>query len=348
MADVGVPMEQSASSATPGTKRMNAMVYTHHGTPDVLHLQEIAIPIPKDDEVLIRVHATSVNSGDWELLRGTPSLFTLGGRLKPRFKILGADVAGRVEAVGSAATQFKPGDEVFGDVFESGCGGFAEYVCARETALVSKPASMTFEQAAALPQAGTLALQGLRDRGHVQSGQKVLVNGAGGGMGTFAVQLAKSFGAEVTGVDSTGKLDMMSSIGADHVIDYTHENFTQTGQRYDLILDAVAKRSISSYKRALLPEGVFVMVGGSMALLFKVLLLGPLISMAGRKKIRVLWWKPKSSDLIALRELFEAGKIVPVIDRCYPLVELAKALQRIGDGNAQGKIVITMKDENKT
>lgn len=240
---------------------MKAVVYTKYGPPDVLELKEIEKPIPKDDEVLIKVHGASVNSWDWDLLRGTPFLNRLFfGLLKPKYKILGADIAGRVEVVGRNVKQFLPGDEVFGDLCECGWGGFAEYVCARENALALKPASMTFEEVAAVPQAAVMALQGLRDQGQIQPGQKVLINGAGGGVGTFAVQIAKSFGAEVTGVDSTSKLDMMRSIGADQVIDYTQEDFTQNGQRYDLILDAAAYRSIFDYKRALSPKGIFVVV----------------------------------------------------------------------------------------
>jgi len=253
---------------------VKAIVYTKYGPPDVLELKEVEKPTPKDNEVLIKVHAASVNSWDWDLLRGTPFLNRLGGLLKPKYKILGADIAGRVEAVGRNVKRFQPGDEVFGDLSECGWGGFAEYVCARENALALKPASMTFEEVAAVPQAAVMALQGLRDKGQIQPGQKVLINGAGGGVGTFAVQIAKSFGAEVTGVDSTRKLDMMRSIGADQVIDYTREDFTKSGQRYDLILDVVAYRSIFDYKRALSPKGIYVFVGGSMAAAFQAVFLG--------------------------------------------------------------------------
>ena len=317
-------------------------MYTKYGPPDVLQLKEVEKPAPRDDEVLIKVHAASVNSWDWDLLRGTPFLARLGGLLKPKYKILGADIAGRIEAVGRNAKQFQPGDEVFGDI--SGCswGGFAEYVCARENALALKPASMTFEEAAAVPQAAVLALQGLRDKGQIQSGQKVLINGAGGGVGTFAVQIAKSFGAEVTGVDSTGKLDMLRSIGADQVIDYTQEDFTKSGQCYDLILDVVAYRSIFDYKRALSPRGIYVFVGGSMAAFFQVVFLGPWISMTGSKKMGILMHKPNTSDLDFMKELFEAGKVVPVLDRRYPLSEVPEALRYLGEGHARGKVVITV------
>ncbi len=320
---------------------MKAIIYTKYGLPDVLELKEVEKPVPKDNEVLVKVHAASINDWDWGLLRGKPFMNRLiFGLLKPKDKILGGDIAGRVEAVGRNVKQFQPGDEVFGDLSASGFGAFAEYVCARENALVLKSASMTFEEAAAYPQAGVLALQGLRDK--IQKGQKVLINGAGGGAGTFAVQLAKSFGAEVTGVDSTRKLDIMRSIGADHVIDYTKEDFTKNGQCYDLILDFAAYHSIFDYKRALNPKGIYAMVGGSMARMFQLVFLGPLISMTG-KKMGVLLHKA-NKDLVFMKELFEAGKVVPVIDRRYPLGEVAEALRYFGEGQARGKVVITMKE----
>ena len=320
---------------------MKAIIYTKYGLPDVLELKEVEKPVPKDNEVLVKVHAASINDWDWGLLRGKPFMNRLiFGLLKPKDKILGGDIAGRVEAVGRNVKQFQPGDEVFGDLSASGFGAFAEYVCARENALVLKSASMTFEEAAAYPQAGVLALQGLRDK--IQKGQKVLINGAGGGAGTFAVQLAKSFGAEVTGVDSTRKLDIMRSIGADHVIDYTKEDFTKNGQCYDLILDFAAYHSIFDYKRALNPKGIYAMVGGSMARMFQLVFLGPLISMTG-KKMGVLLHKA-NKDLVFMKELFEAGKVVPVIDRRYPLGEVAEALRYFGEGQARGKVVITMEE----
>jgi len=269
---------------------MKAIVYSRYGPPDVLELKEIARPTPKENEVLVKVLAASVNSWDWDLLRGTPFANRLMfGIVKPKIGILGCDIAGQVEAVGRNVKQFQPGDEVFGDISGCGWGGFAEYVCARENVLALKLASMTFEEAAAVPQAAVLALQGLRDKGKIQPGQKVLINGAGGGAGTFGVQIAKSFGAEVTGVDSASKLDMLRSIGADHVIDYTQEDFTKNGQVYDLILDVVTHRSIFDYKRALSPMGIYVMLGGgSWARVFQTMFLGPLISMTGSKKMGLL------------------------------------------------------------
>ncbi|MCH7574931.1 MAG: NAD(P)-dependent alcohol dehydrogenase [Candidatus Marinimicrobia bacterium] len=329
---------------------MKAIVYTKYGSPDVLQLREVAKPDPKDNEVLIKVHAASVNSWDWDLLRGTPFLVRLVsfGLLKPKYETPGADISGRVEAVGRNAKQFQPGDEVFGDLSGSGWGGFAEYVCAPENLLALKPSGITFEEAAAVPQAALLALQGLRDKGQIQPGQKVLINGAGGGVGTFAVQIAKSYGAEVTGVDSMGKLEMLRSIGADHVIDYTQEDFTQNGQRYDLILDVMAHHSMFDYKRALSPRGIYVMVGGATAQIFQVLLLGPWFSLTGSKKLGALALKPNPSDLELMMEYIEAGKVVPVIDRRYRLSEVAEAFRYFGEGHAQGKVVITMDHNDKT
>jgi len=321
---------------------MKAIVCTKYGSPDVLQLKEVAKPAPKNNEVMVKVHAASLNAADVETLRGV-FWVRIGGPLKPMYKILGSDIAGRVEAVGRNVKQFQPGDEVFGDLSVCGFGAFAEYVSVPENALALKPASMTFEEVATLPQAAVLTLQGLRDKRQVQPGQKVLINGAGGGVGTFAVQIAKSFGAEVTGVDSTGKLDMLRSIGADQVIDYTQEDFTRSGQRYDLILDVVAYRSIFAYKRALSSKGIFVYVGGSTAAIFQALLLGPLISRTGTKKMGIVMWKPnKKEDLVFLKELFEVGKVVPVIDRRYPLSEVPEALRYLEEGHALGKVVITM------
>jgi len=266
--------------------------------------------------------------------------------IKPKYQILGSDISGRIEAVGANVTRFQPGDAVLGDILER-WGGFAEYVCAPEKALILKPASLTYGQAAALPQAASVALQGLRDKGQIQPGQKVLINGAGGGAGSFAVQLAKFFGAEVTGVDSRAKLELMRSIGADHVIDYAGEDFTQNAKSYDLILDLVASHSIYDYKRALSPTGVYVMVGGSMTHIFQTLFLGSWISMTGRKKMGILGAKP-NKHLDYIIELIESGKVFPVIDRQYPLSEVPKALQYLGEGLAKGKIVITLGHHNKT
>jgi NADPH:quinone reductase-like Zn-dependent oxidoreductase len=327
---------------------MKAMVFEKYGPPESLQLKEVERPIPKDNEVLIEVHAASVNDSDWGVQRRTPFVNRLlFGILKPRTKILGCDIAGRVEAVGRNVKQFQPGDEVFGDISGCGYGGFAEYVCARENALVLKPASMTFEEVAAVPQAAVLALQGLRDKRQIEPGQKVLINGAGGGAGTFAVQIAKYFGAEVTGVDSTEKLDMMRSLGADHVIDYTQEDFTKKEQRYDMILDFAAHHSIFDYRRALGPKGIYVMVGGSTARVFQVMLLGPWISRTGSRKLRFLAHKP-NKGLDFMKELFEAGKVVPVIDRRYPLREVPEALRYFVEGHAKGKLVITVDHDNKT
>jgi NADPH:quinone reductase-like Zn-dependent oxidoreductase len=291
-----------------------------------------------------------VNAADWHLLTADVFLVRLMGRglLTPKDKILGADIAGRVEAVGRNVKQFKPGDEVFGDIFGCGGGGFAEYACAREDALALKPASLTFEEAAAVPLAAVTALQGLRDKGKIQPGQKVLVNGASGGVGTFAVQIAKSLGAEVTAVCSTRNLDMVRSIGADRVIDYTKEDFTKSGQRYDLILAANGYHPILDYRRALSPKGVYVMSGGSWAQMFQAMLLGPWISMTGSKKMGALSAKANPKDLAFVKELLEAGKVKPVIDRRYPLSEVPEALRYLGEGHARGKIVITMEHSSNT
>ncbi|MFC2004725.1 NAD(P)-dependent alcohol dehydrogenase [Chloroflexota bacterium] len=326
---------------------MKAIVYEKYGLPDVLQLKEVEIPTPEDNEVLVKVHAASVNDWDWGLLIGKPFVNRLlFGLLKPK-RILGGDIAGRVEAVGIGVKQFQSGDEVFGDLSGCGFGGFAEYVRARENALVSKPDSMTFEEAAAVPQGAILALRGLRDKGQIQPGQKVLINGAGGGAGTFAVQIAKSFGAEVTGVDSTRKLGIIRSIGADHVIDYTKEDFTKNGQQYDYILDFAAHHSFLDYKRALSPKGIYVMVGGSTARFLQGLFLGPLISVTTSKKIGFLMHKP-NKDLAFMKELFEAGKVKSVIDKCYPLREVPEALRYFGKGHARGKVVITVGHDDKT
>jgi NADPH:quinone reductase-like Zn-dependent oxidoreductase len=327
---------------------MRAIVYTEYGSPDVLQFREAAKPAPKHDEVLIKIHAASLNAADWHLLRADPFLARMySGLLRPKFKILGADIAGRVEAVGGDVRQFKPGDDVFGDISETGWGAFAEYVCTRENALALKPACLTFEEAAAVPLAAITALQGLRDKGHIQPGQKVLINGASGGVGTFAVQIAKSFGAEVTGVCSTRNLDMVRSIGADHVIDYTKEDFTKSGRRYDLILSTSGYHSISDYKRALLPKGAYVMVGGSGVQMFQAMLLGPWMSMIGSNKMGSMMAKPNQKDMEFIKGLLEAGTIKPVIDKRYPLNEVPEALSYLEDGHAKGKVVITVEHSNE-
>jgi NADPH:quinone reductase-like Zn-dependent oxidoreductase len=324
---------------------MRAIVYHTYGSPDVLKLEEVQRPVPQDDEVLVKVHAASVNAADWHLLRGKPFLMRLMGfgLLKPKHTILGAAMAGRVEAVGRNVTQFQPGDEIFGDLTKSGFGSFAEYMCAREDALALKPANVTFEQAAAVPLAAVTALQGLRAKGQIQLGQQVLIYGAGGGVGTFAVQIAKAFGALVTAVCSTRNVDMVRSLGADHVIDYTQEDFTKNGQRYDFIFAVNGYHSIFDYKRALSPKGVYVMIGGSMAAMVQAMLLGPVISMTGRQKMGSMGVaKPNQKDLGFMKELLEAGKVKPVIDRWYPLGETAEALRYLEAGHAQGKVVITV------
>jgi NADPH:quinone reductase-like Zn-dependent oxidoreductase len=321
---------------------MKAIVYTRYGSPDVLQFKEVEKPTPREDEVLIKVHAASLNAADWHYLRGTPFLFRLDtGFPKPKNPFLGADLAGRVETVGRNVTQFRPGDEVFGDLSESGRGTFAEYVCASENALAPKPTNISYEEAAAVPMAAVVALQGLR-KGKIQSGQKVLINGASGGVGMFAVQIAKSFGAEVTAVCSTRNLKMVRSIGADHVVDYTQEDFIQNGQRYDLILAVNGYRSISDYKRALIPTGRYVMSGGTTAQMFEAMLLGPWMSRKGSQKMGNLGAKPNQKDLIFVKELLETGKVVPIIDRCYPLREVADAMRYLEQGHAQGKIVLTV------
>jgi NADPH:quinone reductase-like Zn-dependent oxidoreductase len=325
---------------------MKAIVYEKYGPPDVLQLGEVEKPVPKDDEVLVKVHVSSVNDWDWGLLRGKPFVNRLFfGLLKPKIKILGLDIAGRVEAVGRNVKQFQPGDDVFGDLSGCGFGCFAEYTTARENALTLKPASMTFEEAAAIPHSGLLALQSLYDKAEIQPGQKVLINGAGGGAGTIAVQMAKSLGAEVTAVDSTRKLDMLRSIGADNVIDYTQEDFTKNGKCYDMIFDNAAHHSIFDYKRALSPNGIYVMTGGSSAQIFQGMFLGPLISMTGSRKMGILMHKP-NKGLPTLTELIEAGKVAPVIDSRYPLSEVPEAFRYFGEGLAKGKVIITVKQIN--
>jgi NADPH:quinone reductase-like Zn-dependent oxidoreductase len=320
---------------------MKAIVYERYGSPDVLQLKEIEKPIPTEDRVLVKVRAASVNAFDWHMMRGKPFLVRLSeGLLKPKNQVLGGDIAGVVEAVGSEVKEFKPGDEVFGTVSK----GFAEYACPRERYLALKPTNLSFDEAAAVPMAALTALQGLRDKGRIQPGQKVLIDGASGGVGTFAVQIAKSFGAEVTGVCGTKHLDKARSIGADHVIDYTQEDFTRNGQLYDLILSANGRHSLSAYKRALGPTGNFVMTGGPMIALFQTMLLGRWMSKEGGKKMGFMMAKLKQNDLAFLRELLEAGKIAPVIERRYPLSQVADAIRYLEEGHAQGKLVITLEE----
>lgn len=322
---------------------MKAAVYQQYGTPELLQLKEVATPVPKDNEVLIKIHASSVNSWDWDLLRGTPFLvrFVGGGISKPKINILGADIAGQITAIGKNVTKFKIGDEVFGDLSGGNWGGFAEYVCAKEKELTIKPSGITFEQAASLPQAGVMALQGIRDYGKVKPGQKVLINGAGGGIGTFAIQMAKEAGAEITGVDSASKFDLMKSLGANNVIDYKQEDFTKNGQQYDLILDVVGHHSIYDYKRALNPTGNYRMIGGPTPLIFQSVFVAPFITMFTKKKMGILA-QETNKDLTYLAELVETGKLNPIIDKVFPLAQTADALQYLGDGKALGKVVITI------
>lgn len=323
---------------------MKAMTYTEFGPPETLRLEQVEKPLPKDDEVLVKVHAASINFGDLSFVRGEPFVVRLmgAGLLKPKYRILGSDIAGRIEAVGSTVSQFRQGDEIFGDVSEYGWGGFADYVSVPEKAVSLKPANLTFAEAAAVPMAAVVALQGLRDKGQIQAGQRVLIVGASGGVGTFAVQIAKSFGAEVTGVCSTTNLDMVRSIGADRVIDYTKEDFARNGQPYDLILATAGYRSLFDYRRALSPGGIYVMCGGAMSQIFQAMLLGPWISKVGGKKLTNLAAKPDQRDLNFVKELIEAGKVVPVIDRCYSLSHVPDALHYYGLGHAHGKVVITV------
>lgn len=324
---------------------MKAIVYQRYGSPDRLELRDVDRPAVADDGVLIRVHAASVNRSDWESLTARPAYVRVSGAgfTKPKNTILGSDVAGRVEAVGKDVTEFQSGDDVLCDTLWHGMGAFAEYVSVPERApLVAKPAGLTFEEAATLPQAALLALQGLRVRRALRPGDRVLINGAGGGGGTFAVQIAKSLGTEVTGVDSTQKLDMMRSIGADHVIDYTCDNYTRNRQRYDRILDFAAHRSVLACKRALRPEGVYAMVGGSLPRILQTVVLGSLISKMGSKKMSLMVARPNKEDLVHVADLVAAGTLTPVIDSRYELSEVPEALRSLGAGRVLGKAVITI------
>jgi NADPH:quinone reductase-like Zn-dependent oxidoreductase len=324
---------------------MKAIVYSKYGSPDVLELKDAEKPVPKKNQVLIKVHAASVNPAELHLLRADPSVTRVySGLLKPKFTILGADISGKVEAVGRNIKQFHIGDEVFGDLSHCGWGGFSQYVCARENALGLKPANLSFEEAATVPLASLAALQGLRNKGKIHPGQKVLINGASGGVGTFAVQIAKSFGTEVTGVCSTKNLDLVRSIGADHVIDYTQVDFSRNGQHYDLIFDAVGNRSFSDCMRALSPNGICAVAGfTTFSHLLWVMVLGPWVSITGSKKMGLMGTaKPNNKDLAFIKELIEAGKVKPVIDRRYPLSEVAEAFRYLEKKHARGKIVITV------
>ena len=328
---------------------MKAIVCGAYGSPDVLRLQEVAKPVPKDDEVLVRVHAASVNARDWRYMRANPVFLRLmgGSFLRPKNPILGVDVAGRVEAVGTAVRQLRPGDEVFGYLSRYRGGTFAEYACAGEDEVAVKPANLSFEQAAAVPLAVCTALQGLRDKGNLLPGQRVLVQGASGGVGTFAVQIGKALGAEVTGVCSTRNLDLVRSIGADHVIDYTKEDFTRRGTQYDLILAVNGYHPISDYLRSLTPEGVYVVAGGSMRQLFEAALQARRSPRVGSPKTHVVTLVHKQEDLVFLRGLLESGQVKPVIDGSYPLRRTAEALRYFEETHARGKVVITVEADRE-
>jgi len=320
---------------------MKAIVRETYGPPGVLHLEDVPVPAVRDGDVLVKVRAASANAGDWHLLRGTPLPFRLVAGLRgPRSKIIGNDIAGCVEAVGRNVTQFRPGDHVFGELSRCGFGAYAEFAVAPEKALALKPAGLSFEEAAGIPTAGCTALQALR-KGRIQRAQRVLINGASGGVGTFAVQIAKSFGAEVTAVCSTRNLEVVRSIGADHVLDYAKDDFAALGQRYDLIVASNGDRSIWDYKRALSANGIYVMTGGSNRQLTDALLFGPLLSV-GRQKLGNLLMKPTQADLLFLKELCEAGKVKPIIDRRFALSEVPAAIRYVEDGHARGKVVITV------
>ena len=324
---------------------MNAIVFNQYGAADVLTLADLPTPTPKDDQVLVRVHAAAVNSADYRLLKGLIPRLLGFGLFRPNNKIMGADIAGEVEAVGKEVTAFKPGDAVFGDISGTGFGGFAEYACGSAAVLVKKPARLSFEQAAAVPMAGVTALQALRSTGHLQAGQTVLIHGASGGVGLFAVQIAKALGAQVTAVASTAKLDLLRSLGADEVIDYTREDFTQRGQRYDLLLAVNGSRPLADYRRALNPQGRYVMVGGGGRQIFEGMVMGPLVSRRGGQRLTNLLAKPSASDLAFVSNLIEAGSVTPVIDRIYPLEQTSEAVRHVGAGHAAGKVVIRIRQE---
>ena len=319
---------------------MKASVYHAYGSPDVLSLEDIPKPIPNDDEVLVKVRAVSINSWDWDMLTGRPLEYRfISGFLKPKSnKLHGCDIAGHVEAAGSSVRHLRIGDEVFGDLSEGGWGAFAENVCACENELILKPSTMTFEEAACLSHGGNLAVQGLIDVGKIKSGQKVLINGGGGSTGTLAIQIARLFDVEITAVDNTLKLDMMRTLGADHVIDYTKEDFTQNGQKYNLIFDVKTDRSVFDYKRALYQDGRYVTVGGKTSRILQVACFGKL---SKKYRMYVVGYKA-NKDLNYLIELYETGKLKPVIDKCFPLENTAEAFQYFSEGRFKGKIVVTL------
>jgi NADPH:quinone reductase-like Zn-dependent oxidoreductase len=321
---------------------MKAVVYEQYGPPDVLHVAELPEPIPTDDQIRIAIHAVSINGSDREALIGEPAYARMGGLRKPRYPILGSDIAGVVESVGRNITEFKPGDEVFGEL-PGYRNGFAEYVCTHGKTLMVKPPSLTFAQAAAIPQGGVIAFNGIVTKGRVQPGQQVLINGGGGSGGVFAIQLAKLLGAQVTAVDNAHKLDFMRTLGADHVIDYTREDFATSGKQYDLILDLIAYRSVFASVRALRPHGTYYVVGGLTRVLLQTALLGPWIRSTKKRKARVLVVPQNRKDLAAITELCTNGDVIPIIDRQYPLIETVDAMRYVSEGRARGKVVVTIK-----
>jgi NADPH:quinone reductase-like Zn-dependent oxidoreductase len=339
------PQESSAAITTDvGATTMHAIVQSEYGGPEVLEFADVERPTPNPDEVLVRVVAASVGAGDWHLMRGEPFLIRLiyGGYRRPKFPTPGVDIAGQVEAVGRDVTDFEPGDEVLADLSEHGFGGFAEYVCVPATAVVPKPETASFESAAAIPTSAVAALQALRDAGELQSGEHVLINGASGGVGTFAVQIAEYLGAEVTAVCSTAKMELVRSIGADHVVDYTAEDVTTTGNNYDLILDTAGSHSMRSYGRILTPTGRYVMVGGPTRRFVAAMALGPVLSALGRRRYGGFSLNPDPDDLRFLSGLLESGDLTPVIHQRYPLKQVPDAIRDLEAGRATGKLVITV------
>lgn len=321
---------------------MKAIVYDVYGLPDVLRLEEVPTPVPKDNEVLVHMQAASVNAADWEILTGKPSYTRpLFGWFRPRNRILGSDIAGRVEAVGRNVTTVRPGDDVFGDIFDHR-GAFAEYVCAREDQLIAKPAGLSFEDAATLPQAGILALQGIHLKGKVHAGQKILIIGAGGGVGSFAIQLAKRQGAHVTAVDNGEKVDLMRALGADQTIDYRQADIAQNGQRYDLILDMVGAQSVLKFKQMLADNGTYLVVGGTTMRILHTLIVGGVLSLLGNKSFGILGWDQSRRNMTAIMALVETDAIKPAIDKHYTLDKVPDALRYLGAGHAKGKLIITM------
>ncbi|MEL6352196.1 MAG: NAD(P)-dependent alcohol dehydrogenase [Cyanobacteria bacterium J06627_28] len=327
---------------------MKAIVQSEYGSADVLSLQELDKPAIADNEVLVRVHGASVHAGDWHLMRGNPFLIRLmtGGVLKPKVTTIGTDVSGRVEAVGKDVQQFRLGDEVFGDLSECGFGAFSEYISVPENALVHKPANLSFEESATVPVSGLAALQALRDCGEVQSGQRVLINGASGGVGSFAIQLAKGFGAEVTAVCSKSKIEMVKSLGADYVVDYTQSDPTKPTQPYDVIIDAAAFRPFSDFLDALVPGGTYVMVGGATSEFFRSMLLGAFAerfkAKASRRWVKCLVSTPNQTDLTVLKDWIEAGRLKPFVDRTYPLAEVPTAIRYVEERQVRGKVAISV------